>query len=125
MTTCFCRPRIDGHGDLGVSGTMAGGGSTPGIGVGVGLQGSNADQIKDLNGPFCTAGASVGAPYFGGADFSWGADSQGRPVYVGELSGGAGAELPLPAEVHGGVSDTWSASFSIPKAWHWLTSLFD
>ncbi|WP_320109509.1 RHS repeat-associated core domain-containing protein [Amycolatopsis mediterranei] len=118
--------QIDGHGDLGVTGTMAGGGSTPGLGAGVGLQGSNADQIKDLNGLFCTAGFSAGAPYFGGADFSWGTDSQGRPVYVGELSGGVGAEgLPFPAEVHGGVSDTWSASFSIPKVWNWLTSLFD
>jgi hypothetical protein len=89
--------QLVGHGDLGVTGTMAGGGSAPGIGAGVGLQGSNADQIKDLNGPFCTAGTS----------------------------GGVGAELPFPAEVHGGVSDTWSASFSIPKAWHWLTTLFD
>ena len=43
-----------------------------------GLQGSNADQIKDLNGPFCMAGISVGdAGAFGGADFSWGTDSQG------------------------------------------------
>jgi RHS repeat-associated protein len=118
--------QIDGHGDLGVTATAAGGVSTPSFGAGVGLQGSNADQIKDLNGPFCTVGASVGDEYFGGADFSWGTDSQGRPVYVGELSGGVGAEgFPLPAEAHGGLSDTWSASFSIPKAWHWLTGLFD
>ena len=92
----------------------------------MGIQGSNADQIKDLNGLFCTAGVSAGAGYFGGGDFSWGTDSQGRPVYVGELSGGVGAEgLPLPAEVHGGVSATWSASFSIPKVWDWVTNLFD
>jgi hypothetical protein len=101
--------------------------ATPGLGAGVGLQGSNADQIKDLNGAFCTAGFSAGVPCYGGADFSWGTDSQGRPVYVGELSGGVGAEgFPVPAaEVHGGVSDTWSASFSIPKVWNWLTNLFD
>jgi hypothetical protein len=43
---------------------MAGGGATPRLGAGVGLQGSNADRI------------------------------------------------------------TWSASFSIPKVWHWLTNLF-
>lgn len=45
-----------------------------------GLRGSNADQIKDLNGPFCTAGFSAGDYYFAGADFSWGTDSQGCPV---------------------------------------------
>lgn len=107
--------QIDGHGDLGVTGTMAGGGSTPGLGAGLGIQGSNADRIKDLNGPF-----------FVGGDFSRGTDSQGRPVYVGEPSGGVGAEgLPLPAEVHGGVSYTWSASFSIPKVSYWLMNLFD
>jgi hypothetical protein len=69
-------------------------------------------------------GFSAGASYYGGADFSWGTDSQGRPVYVGELSAGAGFEDLPAAEVHGGVSETWSASFSIPKVWDWLTSLF-
>jgi hypothetical protein len=101
---------------------MAGGGSTPGLGAAVGLQGSNADKIKDLNGKFWTAGAGGGEAIIGGADASWGSDSCGRPVYVGEISAGVGAEgFPFPAEVHGGASYTWSASFSIPKAWHWLT----
>ena len=116
--------QIDGHGDLGVTGTMAGGGSTPGLGAAVGVQGSNADKIKDLNGMFWTAGAGGGEVIIGGADASWGRDSCGRSVYVGELSGGVGFEgIPFPAEVHGGASYTWSASFSIPKAWHWLTHL--
>jgi hypothetical protein len=83
---------------------------------------ADSDPIgrKDPSG-LCNAGA----PYCGGADFSWGTDSQGRPVYVGEPSAGAGVEDLPAAEVHGGVSDTWSASFSIPKVWDWLTGLFD
>lgn len=117
--------QVDGHGDVGFTATGGGGGSSPGLGLGGGIQGSNADRIKDLDGWFCTAGFSVSdGEYFGGADAAWGVGSKGRPVYVGELSGGVGpAGLPLPVEVHAGATYTGSASVSIPKIWHWLTNL--
>ena len=43
---------------------------------------------------------------------SWGSDSCGRPVYVGQVDAGVGVNAPIPAELHGGISDTATAQFT-------------
>jgi hypothetical protein len=51
---------IDDHGGAGVTGDVGAGAGTPNIGVGVAYQTSNADHVRDLNGPFDYVGGSVG-----------------------------------------------------------------
>ena len=87
----------------------------PAAGASVGLQGSNADQIKDLGGPFYFVGGSGGEGFTGGGSWSWRNDSCGRPVYGGQIDAGAGVELPAPAEVRGGISQTATAQLNTPR----------
>lgn len=98
--------------EVGTSTTVAVGKGTPSAGAYVQVQGSNAVRIKDLNGWFAAGGASVGTPYFLGVDGFAGRDDCGRPVYGGGLSGGEGPRstepIPLPAEIHGGATYTWT-----------------
>jgi len=90
---------VDDHGNVGttvttVSGFVVGA-SASGI---VMLQGSNADTIYDLGGPFSNAGGSAGEVVVGGVKGYKGKDSCGlHDVYVGE----AGL-----VEVHAGGSNT-------------------
>jgi hypothetical protein len=43
-------------------------------------------------------------------------------VYVGEVGLGGGINVLPAVEGHIAESYTWSAAFSIPKLWHWLTN---
>ena len=78
---------VDGHGDMTYYYNAALGGGTPGFMIGRTLQWSNADSIRDLEGPFITAsvgwgqGANVTFDQFGGKG------SQNQPIY------GVGATL--------------------------------
>ncbi|MEO3939422.1 hypothetical protein V3N99_22160 (plasmid) [Dermatophilaceae bacterium Soc4.6] len=98
--------------ELGTAETSAGPGDmvqTPTFGVSLSQQLSNVNQICQLGGPFAYGGGSVpvyrvisaGAQLFGGSaqgapnNFAYGADF-GVGVSIG----------PLPAEIHGGISNT-------------------
>jgi RHS repeat-associated protein len=94
--------------EVGTSVTVAGGKGTPSAGAYVQAQGSNAVHINDLDGWFGAGGASIGAPEFVGADGFVGRDPCDRLLYGGSLSFGEGGRAPLPAEVHGDATYTWT-----------------
>jgi RHS repeat-associated protein len=105
VSTCVV---VDDHGNIGTSFSRS-----SGFGVGLSasgtsnLEGSNADTIYDLNGPFANAGGSVGPPGFGPVATVEGSrgSSCGRDVYVGAL--GLGVGIGFPFEVHFGGSNTY------------------
>ncbi|MDQ2829081.1 MAG: type IV secretion protein Rhs, partial [Chloroflexota bacterium] len=92
----------------GVTGSLGAGGGSPSASVTGGAFVSNANHIADLNGPFGYVGASGGEGLVGGVDAFLGSGGCGQLVVGGGPSVGVGANLPVPAEFHGGVSDTWS-----------------
>jgi len=99
---------VDEHGNLGTSFTKS-----AGFGIGLSasgtanLEASNADTIYDLNGPFASAGGSVGPPGFGPVGTVEGSrgTSCGRDIYVGSVGVGLGVGFPI--EVHAGGSNTY------------------
>jgi hypothetical protein len=106
---------------------------TPTIGAVLSLQGSSARNVDQFSGLFGYGGLSVrGGPEFGvgifGAQCS---EAPGGFVGGGDVNLGAGFGLPLPAEVHGGQSETQTQStpsFSPVKDFvngmrNWATSL--
>jgi hypothetical protein len=82
----------------------------------------NPIAVTDPSGLWTAGGIGIGEGFVESDDLSWGTDSQGRPVYVGEVGLAGGANLLPAAEGNIGESYTWSASFSIPKLWRWLTN---
>jgi RHS repeat-associated protein len=96
--------QVSSSGEVGVSGTVSGGIATgAGASVGIGIQGSNAEHIEELGGPFEHLGGSI---YTGGgvsADtFYGGGDACGNRITGGEASIGIGAG----ADQYGGLSET-------------------
>jgi RHS repeat-associated protein len=97
-----------------------GGTFTPGGGLGmvggsggISLQGSNANQISDLGGPFGMIGGSVGAlPDIGGGAFT-GQGACNQQITGGETFLGVGTNLaPIPGwEMHSGVTYTFQSTF--------------
>ena len=82
---------------------MAGGGVTGFTGSGtIGYQLSNG-RITDLQGAFGVSGGSVGEYYVAGMEVAYGRQLQ---VVAVQLSAGFTLKLPLPAEVHSGISNT-------------------
>jgi RHS repeat-associated protein len=81
----------------------------------------NPIAVTDPSGLWTAGGIGIGEGFVESDDLSWGTDSQGRPVPVAEVGLG-GANLLPAAEGNIGESYTWSASFSIPKLWRWLTN---
>ena len=114
--------QFDGHGHVGVNATGGAGAGSPSAGTGFSIQGSDANTIDDLSGPFATAGGSmsIGDEYYGGGDYSWGNDSCGRHVHVVDVGGGWGTDLlPGTGEGHGGLSDTTPA-WHLSNLWNWM-----
>ena len=113
---------VDGTFTVGFTETLGGGVQTPSAGIAGNIQVSTARSVDQLAGPFTYGGLSVmGGPSFGGSVF--GGTSCGGPddrVAGGEVNFGVGAAAllpsPLPAEIHGGRSNTWSQS-STPNPW--------
>jgi len=94
---------------FGATGTLGGGLEFPG---GASLSagpfiGFGAHNPKDLGGPFTYAGANGGEGLLFGADFAGGTGSCGQHVTTFEPSIGIGLNLPWPASVHAGASNTW------------------
>ncbi|MEV7415422.1 RHS repeat-associated core domain-containing protein [Streptomyces sp. NPDC089919] len=110
---------IDDDWHAGVNATGANLVATPSGGLGIGLQGSDADTIDDLSGPFKTCGASGGAGVTGGGDYSWGSDSKGNDVHLGEVGAGLGLDIPFPVEGHFGESNTTNA-WHLSNLWDWM-----
>ncbi len=90
---------------LGATWTTGGGAQTPAAGASLGVQVTNATSLCDLGGWFAYGGGSafepvtVGVGGFGGL--------AGR-ILGGELDLGGGADFPVPGELHGGMSYTWT-----------------
>jgi RHS repeat-associated protein len=91
-------------GEVGVSGTVSGGIATgAGTSAGIGIQGSNAEHIEELGGPFEHLGGSIHAGGGVSADtFYGGGDACGNRIAGGEASIGIGAG----ADQYGGLSET-------------------
>ncbi len=91
-------------GEVGVSGTVNGGiASGAGTSAGIGVQGSNAEHIAELGGPFEHLGGSIHAGGGVSADtFYGGSNGCGNRITGGEASIGIGAG----ADQYGGLSET-------------------
>jgi len=87
-----------------------GGGGTPGISITTGLLISNAQDPSQLRGLFGAAGVSVGEGLVAGDQSAVGKDACGNTIWTSEMGGGLGLYGPLPFQVFGGVSNTWTWS---------------
>ena len=96
---------------IGGTATIGGGGESIAAGVQGQLQISNGTQISDLGGPFGYGGASGGEGSTLGGDFFSGTNSCGQSIYGGDVAVGVGARFPIPGEIHGGMSQTWTATW--------------
>lgn len=95
---------MSSSGEVGVSGTVSGGIATgAGASAGIGIQGSNAEHIEELGGPFAHLGGSIHAGGGVTADtFYGGSNGCGNRITGGEASIGIGAG----ADQYGGLSET-------------------
>lgn len=93
-----------------VIGSVEGGGGTPGVSVTGGLLISNAHTPSQLRGAFGVGGVSVGEGLVAGDQAAVGSDACGNTIWTNEIDGGLGLYGPLPFQVFGGVSNTWTWS---------------
>jgi RHS repeat-associated protein len=96
--------QVSTSGEVGATGTISGGIATgAGASAGIGLQGSNAEHIGELGGPFEHLGGSIHAGGGVSADTFYGSDNGcGGRITGGEVSLGLGAG----ADAYGSVSET-------------------
>ena len=96
--------QLSSSGEVGASGTISGGiAAGAGASGGIGLQGSNANHIEELGGPFEHLGGSIHAGGGASADTFYGGDNGcGGRVTGGEVSLGIGDG----ADAYGSVSET-------------------
>lgn len=96
--------QVSSSGEVGVTGTVNGGiASGAGASAGIGLQGSNAEHIAELGGPFEHLGGSIHAGGGVSADtFCGGGSACGTRISGGEGSLGIGAG----ADQYGALSGT-------------------
>ena len=96
--------QVSTSGEVGVTGTVSGGAASgAGVSAGIGLQGSNAEHIAELGGPFAHLGGSIHAGGGVSADTFYGGDNAcGTRISGGETSLGAGAG----ADQYGAISET-------------------
>ena len=103
---------VDASFTVGITGTIGGGVQTPTAAAVLAVQGSTARSVGQLGGPFGYGGLSArevldaGAGVFGGKSCG----APGDVVVGGEYNVGLGLAAPIPAEVHGGKSNTWTIS---------------
>ncbi len=83
-----------------MTGDVGAGAGTPNISAGVTYQSSNADHVRDLNGPFAYVGGSVGP---GGFEQQYGASCSGKHITVNNYSVG---KSWVSAEGHAGIEVT-------------------
>ena len=93
-------------GQIGITGTVGGGGGSPNASIGGYSQVSNANDLNQLRGPFGYGGFGVGEGVSIGAGGFVGLDSCNQTIYGGEAGGGVGVRVPIPFEAHGGASVT-------------------
>jgi hypothetical protein len=113
---------VDGSFTTGFTETGRAGVHTPAVSVGGSIQMSTARSVDQLAGPFAYGGLSI--TEFGGVGGGiFGGKSCGAPgdhVVGGEVNVDIGLAAlfptPLPAEVHGGMSNTLTQS-SVPNPW--------
>jgi RHS repeat-associated protein len=96
--------------EVGVTGTVAVGGGTPSASLYVQPEASNAVHINDLSGPFLYGGGSAGEVLGIGGSIFVGHDNCGRRIIGGGPTLGFGGVMPVPAEGHAGISNTWTVS---------------
>ncbi|MGM7774737.1 DUF6531 domain-containing protein [Arthrobacter sp. KNU-44] len=121
---CVVAARNDVDHSLTVGFTETGGAGvqTPSLALGANLQVSSARTVDQLGGPFTYGGLSVvlGGGFGGGAFGGKSCGAPGDHVVGGELNVKTGLEAflptPLPAEIHGGRSNTLTQS-SAPIPW--------
>jgi RHS repeat-associated protein len=96
--------QLSSSGEVGLNGTINGGvASGAGASAGIGLQGSTAEHIAELGGPFLHLGGSVHAGGGASADtFFSASETCGSHVTGGEISLGFGGG----ADQYGGISET-------------------
>ena len=110
------------RGEVGVAGgkayasfTAGAGGESPSASATLGLSVSNADQPREVGGPFGYAGGSVSdedGETAGIGGFAGRGDNN-RGIVGGDISVGLGytdGPLAVPFETHGGASYTWQTS---------------
>ena len=103
--------QVSTSGEVGVTGTVSGGAASgAGASAGIGLQGSNAEHIAELGGPFAHLGGSIHAGGGVSADTFYGGDNGcGTRISGGEASLGLGAG----ADQYGAVSETETFAFGL------------
>ncbi|MHB8613374.1 MAG: RHS repeat-associated core domain-containing protein [Candidatus Dormibacteraceae bacterium] len=101
---------VGSNGSFGFTYTGGVGGQSPSASVNVSVQWSNANDIRQLGGPFAYAGGSVVVGPDIGLSLGYtqfvGPVNCGGTITGGEVSVGFGAAVPLPFELHGGISGT-------------------
>lgn len=107
---------VIGDGEIGVAGTVGNGnnaGHGPSAGYGPIL--TNATATSDLGKDFNYVGgsASVGGMTVG-ADYAWGSNAEGRPIWALTPWGGVSPRWGSPVSVESGKSYTWTASVRVP-----------
>ncbi|GAA1240970.1 RHS repeat-associated core domain-containing protein [Oryzihumus leptocrescens] len=113
LQACLVIGVDDRTGDISVGSTetIGGGGQTPEANLQLSAQASTARNVQQLGGPFGYGGLSGDLGFSGGLGV-FGGQSCGAPggaVLGAEVGGGVG--LAPVAEVHGGVSYTWTQTF--------------
>jgi hypothetical protein len=94
---------VDGHGNVGLTGSLAGGGGTPSAGIGVTVSITTADKMTDLGGLGVEGGISVTPTIVGP---SIGVDIVGGKGYAGVNINFGFKGTPIIMEGHGRISGT-------------------
>jgi len=105
-TASGCVALVGGHFTL--IGTAGGGGSSPTASATLGLLFSNATRPTELRGPFGIAGGSADLGVSAGDETSLGLSKCNKTIWENQPSLGVGLDLPIPFELHGGVTNTWT-----------------
>jgi len=112
----------DGSFTAGFTETLGGGYQTPAAAVDGTVQVSTARNVGQLGGPFGYGGfaadevVDAGVGGFGASN----CDAPGGFVAGADVNLGVGVAAPVPAEIHAGVSNTWTQSSPSFNLWSWL-----
>jgi RHS repeat-associated protein len=121
---CFVVATDDRDGSItaGFTETLGWGGQTPAAAVDLTVQESTARNVGQLGGDFRYGGfawdgvVDAGVGGFEGTN----CDAPGGFVAGADVNLGVGAAAPVPAEIHGGTSNTWTQSSPSFNPWSWL-----
>ena len=114
----------DNKGNIGVTVSISGGGGFPSAGITGFHSKNNAPNIYAQEGWGMQIGGSVGEGLVLGAVYNLLVDSEAGKMYHGRTYNiGAGANIPVPGEIHAEINYTWVFGFNVYDFWIGVTNL--